>query len=170
MKNNSSYKIIETRPQEIMSLDFVKNYIRISHNNDDALIVEMIEAAMDAAENYIAMALKLKIVETVIYNANEIWLPLIPVARILEVKSDDIVLRDDDFIIRGPRIRLEKLTKTQKLEVRYIAGYEDPKHIPTSVKHGILIHVTQLYDNRGNPSVFTDRIFEIYRPYRKRNI
>lgn len=165
--HHNSYKIIESRPQEIVSLEMVKNYVRIAHDNDDAMLNDMIEASISYAENFIKSSLTIKIIETVSYNCKVILLPIFPVVKILEVKADDKVIDDQGFSLAKHSVILNEAYKIQKSVVIYIAGFEKPSQIPTSIKQGILIHVSQMYDNRGNPAAFSDSINDIYKPYRR---
>ncbi len=167
MQYNSSYKILESKPQEIISLESVKNYMRIMHDNDDSLILDIIESAISATEDFIKYSLTQKIVEAITYNCKVIVLPILPVFKILEVKADDKIVQEGDFSLGKNSVILDKFPKIQKLVVSYIAGYEIPTKIPASIKQGIFIHISSIYDNRGNPDSFNDRIFDIYKPYRK---
>jgi uncharacterized phiE125 gp8 family phage protein len=164
---NNSYRIIESKTQEIVSLEMVKNYIRIAHDNDDAMINDMIEAAISYAENFIKSSLTVKTIEAVTYNCKVILLPLLPVLKTIEVKIEDKTIEETGYMLGKYSIILATSSKIQKSTVTYIAGYEDSSQIPAPIKQGILIHISQMYDNRGNPGAFSDHINDIYKPYRK---
>jgi uncharacterized phiE125 gp8 family phage protein len=164
--HNNSYKIIDSKPQEIVSLEMVKNYIRIIHDNDDAMLNDMIDAAIFYAENFIKSSLTIKTIEVVTYNCKVILLPLLPVLKILEVKADDKIIEETAFSLGKHSVILD-LSKIQKSVVTYVAGYENPSQVPAPIKQGLLIHISQMYDNRGNAVAFSDRMNDIYKPYRK---
>jgi hypothetical protein len=131
------------------------------------MIYEMIEAAISYAENFIKSSLTLKIIEVVTYNCKVTLLPMLPVLKILEVKADETIIEEAGYSVGQHSIILETSSKIQKFVVTYVAGYEHPAQIPASIKQGILIHISQMYDNRGNPVAFSDPINHIYKPYRK---
>ncbi len=164
MKEKNIYKILDREEQNILAVDDIKNYARISIDDDDLLIKEMIEAAIIAAENFMRTALVKQTVEVTGHNTNSLLLPIMPLIKILEVKCGDKILDENDYHHARDRISLESYGKTV---AKYSAGYEDPKDIPAIIKQALLVHISQMYDSRGGTSISDDRIFDLYKPYRK---
>ena len=55
MQNNVSYTIFSVEEREIWPLEEVKNYLRVSHKNDDKLIANLISSAVITAEQFLAV-------------------------------------------------------------------------------------------------------------------
>ena len=167
MKAKYSYKILDQKPQKIFTLEEIKNYIRITGDNDDDLLKEMLDSAIETAENFIKYSITEKIVEVTSYNINYVNLPLVPVIKIMEVKADGNVLSGEYTKISQDRLEIISGTIYKELIVTYLSGYVDYHKIPAGIKQAIMLHTAQIYDNRGNINIFGNQIYEIYKPYRK---
>lgn len=60
MQNNVTYKILSVEEREIWPLEEVKNYLRVSHKNDDKLIANLISSAVITAEQFLALSFCIK--------------------------------------------------------------------------------------------------------------
>lgn len=56
MQNNVTYKILSVEEREIWPLEEVKNYLRVSHKNDDKIIANLISSAVITAEQFLALS------------------------------------------------------------------------------------------------------------------
>ncbi|HJD61875.1 MAG TPA: head-tail connector protein [Rickettsia endosymbiont of Columbicola hoogstraali] len=52
MPQKNNFQSTKIFPQEVWSLEQVKNYMRVEENYDDDLILGLIDAAITAAENF----------------------------------------------------------------------------------------------------------------------
>ena len=55
MCNNINYQILSVQEQELWSLMEVKNYLRVSHENDNKLISNLISASIVYAEQFLGV-------------------------------------------------------------------------------------------------------------------
>ena len=170
MHKNYSYKIIEQSKQNILTLEDVKNYTRISVDNDDKLLETIINSAIQIAENFIKISLIRKVVEVTTDNAMKVMLPLVPIAKIIKIEADNEEIALEDITINGETLRLAKYVECKKLKVTYTAGYEDPMLIPAPIVQGIMQHISNMYDSRGASAVPMDGVLELYAPYRRMSI
>ena len=60
MQNNLTYKILSVEEKEIWPLEEVKNYLRVSHKNDDKLVTNLISSAVITAEQFLALSFCIK--------------------------------------------------------------------------------------------------------------
>ncbi|HJD67539.1 MAG TPA: head-tail connector protein [Rickettsia endosymbiont of Bembidion lapponicum] len=169
-KNNfQSTKIF---PQEVWSLEQVKNYMRVEANYDDDLILGLIDAAITAAENFTKLNFISKQIKFVcnIYGKREFLLKYNPVLRILKVtkkfKDQENELTLDDYVIDQNILALTKSLNNEELTVEYISGY-DKDNIPHAIKHGIMLHIAEMYDRQAQNCVgLSKEVKNLYLPYR----
>lgn len=170
MHNHYSYKILEQSRQNIITLENVKNYTRISGNNDDILLESMINSAIQIAENFIKISLVKKQVALEVDNMLNVKLPLTPVIRIITITVDDVAINLSNFLMDRETLILPKYVEGKKLKIIYEGGYPDASLVPAPIIEGILLHIANMYDARGGGSLQLDGIFALYQPYRKMSL
>lgn len=167
-----SYKTLSIKPQSIFTLDIIKSYLRISHDYDDSWVMELLDAAISAAENF----MRIRILETHISvkflpSCRFCSLPLVPVAKIIEVKAHvddhDIDLHKEEYVMDKEIIKINNLPLYDLLSVEYIAGYIDKNDISASIKQGLILHVVEMYDSRGSICAISSEVQKLYQPYRR---
>ena len=119
--HNYKYKILESSEQNILTLDDVKNYTRISTNNDDKLLTSMVNSAISMAENFIKISLVKKTIEVEVSDSSNIRLPFMPVMEIVRVTANDEEVASEDVEIEGDVLNLSKHIECKKLKVIYSA-------------------------------------------------
>ncbi|MCC8484128.1 MAG: head-tail connector protein [Rickettsia endosymbiont of Labidopullus appendiculatus] len=178
MHKKNTFRIIELIPQAIWSLVEVKNYMRIEGDYDDDLISSLIDAAIMAAENFTKLTIITRRVEFVcnIKNQQNFQLKYQPIKELVKItltnSSEFIELRSDQYYLDHDRslLCLNKKLENYQLMVEYIVGY-DKMHIPASIKHGILMHIAEMYDReRQNTTYLSTEIKNLYLPYRQLRI
>lgn len=169
MPNNYSYTILEQLEQEIIDLKEVKNYIRITNDNDDELLRSMINSAIQIAENFTNLTLMNKVVEVQISDANILHLPFTPIKEITNIIIDEKEISLDQAYIKDNIITLTN-HKATKLKVNYTAGYEDKDKIPAPIIQGIMLHVASMYDARGTDMMPNASVLQMYQLYRRISI
>lgn len=170
-------KITNVETQKLWSIDAVKTYLRISHDYDDELINSLIEGAISAAEHFTSLTLLTKEVEFCcnISYINSFALKYTPVSVLvrISVKNNHIVTNletDKDYYLDLDRciIKLKMpLTNVQELVGYYIAGFNEHS-IPAAIKHGILLHIAEMYDREDGPiSSLSPEIKNLYLSYKR---
>ena len=167
MHNHYSYKILEQSRQNILTLEDVKNYTRISTDNDDNLLESMMNSAIQIAENFIKTSLVRKSVEVELDNSINIRLPFTPVIEITRIIADEIEVNPGDVKLDGEILTLPKYVECKRLKITYVAGYDDATLVPAPIIQGIMLHISSMYDTRGTGAVPLDNVFALYQTYRK---
>jgi len=162
-----SYKILEQSKQHILTLEDVKNYTRISTDNDNDLLESMMNSAVQIAENFIKISLVKKVIEVESGNLMNIRLPFVPVIEITRVTADEIDINLGDIKVDREILSLSKHVECKKLKIIYVAGHDDVSLVPAPIIQGIMLHISSMYDARGVGTVSLDSIFTLYQPYRK---
>ncbi|WP_228368751.1 phage gp6-like head-tail connector protein [Rickettsia bellii] len=132
----------------------------------------MIDAAITAAENFTKLNFISKQIKFVcnIYGKREFLLKYNPVLRILKVtkkfKDQENEITLDDYVIDQNILALTKSLNNEELTVEYISGY-DKDNIPHAIKHGIMLHIAEMYDRQAQNCVgLSKEVKNLYLPYR----
>jgi uncharacterized phiE125 gp8 family phage protein len=183
-------KIITPVGEEPISIDDVKDQLRIDTADEDDYIADLIFAARDYAQGYTGRALATQTLELLLDRfpvCNSIFLPRPPLQSVVSViyKTTDgtekILVENIDFIVDDDlspgRIALphqkswpsEVLYPVSPIRIRYVAGYNcTTSLIPYSLKAGMLLHVGLLYKYRDEeipPGALNTvkRLYDMYR-------
>ncbi|MGI4752758.1 MAG: HK97 family phage prohead protease [Janthinobacterium lividum] len=105
-----------------------------------------------------------------IYGKREFLLKYNPVLRILKVtkkfKDQENEITLDDYVIDQNILALTKSLNNEELTVEYISGY-DKDNIPHAIKHGIMLHIAEMYDRQAQNCVgLSKEVKNLYLPYR----
>lgn len=177
MNNSMKIKQLFSKiPQEIISLEEVKEYLKIDFSEQDKFISNTIKATREYAEKFLSTHLvKKEFFQMHLgQNLQTITLTQNPV---LEIKSLTIVngeresikvnQKDYDFD-HFNKISISKLATLYNLvEVNYVVGYEDPDLIPMPLKTGMLIHIASIYDRGDLGEAIPQSTLNLYQPYRR---
>lgn len=172
---NSVYKILEVQPQEIILLDDVKNYLRITDDFDDKLIGELIYTAIDIAEKFLGLSLLTKKVrfykkQLDDYRFDLKYLPIINIDKI-EITTDtkSEILESDNYLLNNGVLYLTNIINNniENIAIDYFIGFTK-ENIPQVLKQGILLHVSEMYDRDNLKSnQFSQIVTNLYSSYRK---
>lgn len=164
------YVISSIKDVEIWPLDEVKNYLRISHDYDDQLIVNLIGAATDSAELFIGINLREKQINCMVNVATKtIRLKHLPISEINQIslieKGEKINITSEFVDIKSSSHLLQTPDKYIgcSLEIEYQSGYLE---VPRSIKHGMLMHIAAMYENAEDAVILSPQIKDLYAPYR----
>lgn len=159
---------IVTPPEFLpVSVEQVKDWSRITHTSDDAVLVQIIKAAAEYIEG---QTWRYLIRQTVEWHRDgfgyEIRIPRGPVASITSIKyidDDDVeqTVSADDYQVsprRGviipaygatwptPKCQLDAVT------VRAALGYADPTAVPKDLRVALLMVIDDMYEHRSAQS------------------
>ncbi|MDC0865193.1 head-tail connector protein [Rickettsiaceae bacterium] len=166
-----TYQITNTQIKEILSLEEIKNYLRISHDYDDGLIKSLKESAINHAESFTGLSLHKREIICDVQNSQSSILP--KYIHIIEVKKVWLLRKNEKREITDSFGYIATDTQSLHFEcdhigdnitIEYIAGYQDS--IPRTVQHGILMHVASMYEHAEDGASMSDKIRDLYLPYR----
>ena len=189
MHHKLPYGLVETAPPVIepLTLDEVKNFLRVDQDNDDALITALITAARLFCEGYTGRSLitrsyglllddwpALRVIElpypplqsvasVKIYAADNSFVMLDPVNYYVDTSGGRIVLTDSAVRPLPGRI-------ANGIEIQYTAGYgATANDVPALLRQGMLQLIAHLYECRGDSpdqALRASGAAAIFQPYR----
>lgn len=153
-------KLIKPSLCPLITLQSIKNYLRIDDDEDDAQLALLVEAATSLVEQEIGQTLLSKIWQcqgrpTLGKNGlMKLSLPNPPILRILsvgEVQEDGNVCSLRHFVLEAdasvPTLAVAKYA--EKLDVVYQAGFgEEPSSVPAVLRQAVLMLAADMYECR----------------------
>lgn len=171
---------IPTAPIAPAALHELKAWLRIANNEEDALLMGQLRAAMDMARQFTGKQLLFSdIAETVPVVTEWLRLSAAPVIAISAV--DAIPLEGSDFelppeawqvdIDREARgwVRVTRPANARRLRIRYHAGLAAGWHaLPEAVRQGVIRYAAHGYGTRENAdSTPPAAVTALWRPWRE---
>jgi uncharacterized phiE125 gp8 family phage protein len=169
------HRILESAPvTALLSLQKAKNYLKVEETEDDALIEEMVEAAMEACENYTEVFFRTKTIAVVFslaeVNAGLLVLPFGPNQQIVSVERSDTdgtfsaLTEGSDYGKYGQDFLSLNVNRVWKsgcgrsngqIRVTYTAGYDEEVLLPKLCLQAVCKLLADLYENRGDTVIGT---------------
>lgn len=147
--------VIDTTEQWL-SLDVIRDHLRVYDPHDDVLLSEYLSAAVDFAETYMNRAINSKTVQATFSYQPRVYLPLGDVESIMSVSARK---NNQTITIPSAHYHVNFVSSEMMIDaiyqdcsdfvVEYKVGY---KNIPSSVKLGILKLIATWYENREDVS------------------
>lgn len=172
MYKKDSYQVTEIKPQDIFTLDEVKNFLRVSYDHDDDLINNLISAAIATAEEFIGITILQRQIEFKTYTNNRFcYLKYGLVHQILEISimkdhNKNILNQDQySFCASKNKVELSKSYISTQITVKYVAGMFK-ETISNSLRQALLMHISIMYERTDN-NILPNEIRSIYLLKRK---
>lgn len=152
---------------EPLSLSGVKQHLVVEHSEDDALLYGLIQAERQRAESYTGRAFISQTWEVSLPCFQlEIELPRPPLQSVTSVKyidtdgaeqtvsSSDYEVDTAGFVGKVRPVSGASWPSTGEVynavTIAYVAGYGDAgSDVPDPIRHGMLININDLYEQRG---------------------
>ncbi len=134
----------------VVTLDEAKRQCRLttSFTMDDDDLTALIEVCCSLAQSYTKRLLTPGVVTAEMDQYRSSWtLPFGGATSITSVLLDDVEYTDFTFSTVTQRLKINQ--SYSNIKVTYECGYADGE-IPTSAKHGILMMISTLYNNRDD--------------------
>jgi uncharacterized phiE125 gp8 family phage protein len=168
-------RILESAPvSSLITLQKAKNYLKVEETDDDILIDEMVEAAIEACENYTEVFFRTKTV-AVVFSVNEVSkgllvLPFGPNQQIVSVERSDAdgtfsaLTEGSDYGKYGQDFLSLNVNRVWKsgigrssgqIRVTYTAGYDVEVLLPKVCLQAVYKLLADLYENRGDTVIGT---------------
>lgn len=157
---------------EALTLSEAKQFLRIEHDAEDALIESCIMAARQSAEEYLRVTL---LPQTFSYEftqmAHILPLPAGPAQAIEEIMAYDsagnameIASERYRLSVDGHGVVFSHIPAGESFAIEYIAGLTQ---VPAPVKQGMLHHVAAMMEHRGKDAFIPTITQQLYQPYRR---
>ena len=170
MNAQKTIQIVTPPASEPLTLAEVKEFLRVDHSDDDATLAIFITAARQLCESYTRMALLPTTFEEYFDDfpqytgtfKDEIRLSRSPVSAVTYVKyidGNETTITADaaeykvDTISRPARISPDNgwfgtYETINVVFVRYVAGFANAGAVPAPLKHGMMLVIGDMYENR----------------------
>lgn len=160
---------------EPLTLSETKNYLRVDHTADDAIITDLITSARMAAEEWLKRSL---ITQTWKLAYDDYVSESIPLAMgpVTAISSVIIVARDgttqtassDTYYLNAAKdtVLFDSMIIGFRIEITYNTGYGSASAVPRPIKYGMLSHIAAMYDNRGDHKI-PEQSTALYLPFRE---
>ena len=147
--------------QDIISLEEVKHFLRISSDLDDQLIITLTESAIEQIEGYIGQNLLQKTYQEKLREEEIIHPKYQPCLEILSIKEGE---KNLNYLIENDQIILLDRAK-EEITLEYRAGLFK-ETIPSSIKHLILQLVQAFYQDPKANSLNILKNFNLFKKYK----
>lgn len=161
------YKILSTNNDEIVKLDELKQYLKITYSDEDAVLQNYLLASIQTAENFMNISLSVKMIEFNIEVVNKIRfaLPILPFLTLEKVVLEDKQEITDRCQVINNNLYLNSFYQGS-LRIIYKCG-TTANTLAHAIKQGILSHAGGMYDKQVVDNEFLNSVFNFYRPFRK---
>lgn len=151
-------QLVSAPASEAITLSEAKSYLRVDSSDEDTLITDMIVVAREFAERYLQRSLITQSWQMAYDDFAPAQINLLrgPVQSITSVKliardaTETTVDSSTYYLNAGKnKLILDVAPVAHRVEVIYVAGYGAAVDVPEVIKQGILEHIAQMYENRG---------------------
>jgi len=155
--------VMQPPEAEPVTLDEVKAQLRITFDDDDALLGRLITAARDHVEKYCGTTLATQTIALRCDGFHDFArLPVAPVQSVASVKYIDTdgqenTLPTDTYELRADGLEASiarrygqhwpAIQRGSRITVTAVAGYSS---VPPAVRHAMLLFIAEAYENREN--------------------
>lgn len=170
-------RVVTPPASEPLTLSEAKVFLRIDHDDDNALILRSITAVRSAAEHYLSYALLPQTLEYKIDYPQDYILPLSrgPASSIISVISTDDVGTDTVWVNTNYRISSDGfaiLLKQQPyaavMTVQYNAALSNTASaLPPLIRQGMLHHLAVAMEARDGSAAMPAMTLQCYQPFRR---
>ncbi len=168
----SRLTLIAPPEDEALMLAEAKQFLRIEHTTDDAVIERAIVAARHAAEEYLRVVL---LEQTYSYEFTQVShilpLPVGPAQSIAHIyaytsegASSTINAANYRLTIDGFGVVFPHIPAVNSFAVEFTAWLVD---VPAPVKQGMLHHIAAMLEQRGGSGAIPAQSRQLYQPYRR---
>ena len=176
--DHTTYLRLITAPaSEPLTLAEAKLFLRIEHTADDALITRAIQAAREAAEQYLRTPLLPQTWEYTVANPYrcEVRLPFGPAQSITSIIATDsaggtsiLSASTYSLSVDGSMVLFVNTPSAEKIAIRYSASIAaDAATLPALIKQGMLHHIAAMLEQRDGVVALPMQSIACYMPYRK---
>lgn len=165
------YQILEKEDESALTVEEVKNFLRLSHDYDDSLVKDLIQAATDYAENFTGKFINTRIVKCLVFQADkEIHIKYAPLNKVLSVEKivkDQLKDISDSFgeiDLNEALLEVNPIYHGQDIIIKFSCGYKEK--VPYAIKMGILKHVSAMYELSEDSLDPVEEVRNLYLPFR----
>lgn len=173
------YKIISRDPvcmkeAEPITVQQVKNYMRLDHHDDDRTVGRLISTVREIAESYMGLSLVQHAWRVVYHGSLSTYtdLPYGPIEKVQRVASQrnnqEVVLHPSQYELVSflpGAVHIKQSFQGEEIAIDYVSGYQR-KEVPHGIVQGMLTHISYLYDAGYDANIMPDAVQSYYNFYR----
>lgn len=155
-------KIIKKDFYQIITIEELRAFLRITGTHDDLLLQNFVESAISYAEGFVGLEIQKKEILLTGEYRGEVMLrgPLINLISVKVPENEHVT-----FAISGNKLEIHTPIET-KFEVLYVAGLEEDE-MWQDLKVAMMMHISYIY-NSGQVSFNIPRdVLQVYYKYKK---
>lgn len=165
-----SYEISQNKC-DLFQLDYVKNYLRITHDYDDQLIHNLFETALEHCQQILRIKIRKHTIKAKIIDASKIInLKYACIVSLASITSNGKKIAVADFVeslnLQRNKLILQEDMVGGDFELQYVVGYSQ-SNIPSGIRQGILMYLSKLYEQPPNMQQIDQQINQLIMPYRQ---
>jgi len=165
------YQILKKENAAVLTVEEVKNFLRLSHDYDDFLVKDLIQAAIDYAENFTGKFINVRTTECFVSKSDkEIRIKYAPLNTVLSVEKivkgnpEDISDSFGEINLDSALLKINPKYVGEDLVIKFDCGYKEK--VPYAIKMGILKHVSAMYELNENSLDPVEEVRNLYLPFR----
>ena len=161
--------VIKTDIQQILPLEYIKNYLRIDNNCDDEFLSNAATMAINYAETFTGKIFGVKVYKlTLKTDKNILKIDDFTISSndLVSISVDDKYITHEDFELKDGIVCFKRETKGS---INIIFKKEGilASEVPADIKQAILFHIAGIYQNKNGDCQVPKATQEIYNMYRK---
>ena len=156
--------IVSYNTENILNVEFVKNYLRIDNSEDDLIIKNYIETAILFAEKYIGIELCDKNIEYSFFISQNTKTLKDDIFKntnknsIVSIENNGICI--ENFSVENDTISLEEcIAGKTNITITKQASF---KNISSNLKQALLCHIASMYQNKDGDCKIPKTTLQIY--------
>lgn len=154
-------------PAEPITLGAAKAFLRVDHDDEDALIQTLITAARERLEAHLNVAMITRLMRLVLPKGGTIKLPRWPVSSVDRVTINGAETQDFAAAFRCRPAQITVPT-SEPVEIDFRAGYGvSPDAVPAPLRQALLLIVARGFEHRdGSVGTMPMMVDALTMPYR----
>lgn len=160
---------------EPLTLSETKDFLRITHNDDDSRLGDMITASRLLAEQWMKRSLVTQSWKATFEGplSGTLRLPMGPVISIASVASisdgasSDVSSDAYTHLVGRDAVMFDQYVSGDFVEITYSCGYGDETQTPKPIKIGMLAHIAAMVDGEITLAPIPDQVLSYYMPFRE---
>lgn len=166
-KENNLPILAEFDATTILSLNYIKNYLRIDNNDDDEFLQNALLSAISYAEKMTGYILGIKTLKTTIKLKTATQklkdFPFI-INEIVSIANNGETLQDTQYQLSDGQASFTSQT-SGIIEIQFKTGI-DAAAIPQDIKQALLQHIATMYQNKNGNYTIPQAVQTTYSQYK----
>jgi len=141
---------LNSPPAEPITLAEAKAFLRVDHDDEDALLETLIRAAREQLEAHLNIAMISRPMQIAVTGAGAVKLPRWPIVSLDDVAADGVSTQDYTANLRA-RPAVVTIAANGPVEIAFTAGYgPSSDDVPAPLRQAMLLLIAQGFEHRDD--------------------